>query len=86
MLLARRNAVKVFAKIILVLSAIGSLLGFAEMLTGNSGEALQGTLLLGGGLTAILLSCLVIAVDDIRTRLTEAKQPATVTMTNPTRF
>jgi TM2 domain-containing membrane protein YozV len=60
---------KGFATITLIISVIGSILGVLEMALGNGGEGLQGTLVLGGGFTGILLSLLVIAAVDIRDSL-----------------
>jgi hypothetical protein len=64
---------KGFAIFILVLCVIGALIGFMMMTIGNNLEATQGAGLLGSGITGILLSCVVIALADIRKALTPPK-------------
>jgi hypothetical protein len=60
---------KGFAIFILVLCVISALLGLAMSLLGNGAEEVQGATYLGSGITGILLSCVVIALTDIRTSL-----------------
>lgn len=60
---------RVFAVIIMVFSVIGSLIGLLMATTGNSQESLLGVVLLGSGVTSILLCCAVIALADIKKAL-----------------
>jgi len=66
---------KGLAIFVLVLAVLGVLIGFL-MFTGNRADQADGMALIGSGFMSILLSCVVIALADIRTCLLANTQSA----------
>jgi len=61
---------KNFAIFTIVLTALGMLIGFIMLVSGNGAEQAVGAALLESGFTGVLLSCAVIALADIRDAIT----------------
>jgi len=58
---------KTFAQVAIALSILGMLVGFIWAMAGDHvGDVMTGSALVGSGFSSILLSCVVVALADIR--------------------